>query len=209
MQVPTYKKFLRDILSRKRVVPPVETVALIESHLVGDKYPKKHEDPGTPTITCYIGGAEVRNALCDLGAGVSVMPFSLYKRLKLGDYSPTSITLQMADKTRKQPVGMIEDVLVRIDEQVMPIPTDFIILDILEDNKLSIILGRLFLSTAGASMDCVEGKFAFSVYGKEIIRYFTKKGEQRDRYVTPSKKNEFSKCSLNRTTQGKNEKLDS
>ena len=56
MQVPTYKKFLRDILSRKRVVPPVETVALIKSYPVGDKYPKKHEDPGTPIITCHIAG---------------------------------------------------------------------------------------------------------------------------------------------------------
>ena len=75
------------------------------------------------------------------------MPLSLYEKLELGEYSPTSITLQMADKTRKQPVGMIEDVLVRIDEHVMPIPTDFIILDIPEDDKLSIILGRPFLST--------------------------------------------------------------
>ena len=72
------------------------------------------------------------------------MPLSLYEKLKLGDYSPTSITLQMADKTRKQPVGVIEDVLVRIDEHFTPIPTDFIILDIPKDDKLSIILGRPF-----------------------------------------------------------------
>ena len=89
--------------------------------------------------------AKVRNALCDLGAGISVMPFSLYKRLKLGDYSPTSITLQMADKTRKQPVGMIEDILVRIDDNLMPIPPYIIILYIHKDDKLPIILGRPFL----------------------------------------------------------------
>ena len=133
---------------------------------MGDKYPKKHEDPGTPIITCHIGGTEIRNALCDLGAGVSVMPLSLYEKLKLGDYSPTFITLQMVDKTRKQPVGMIKDVLVRIDEHVMPIPTDFIILDIPVDDKLSIILGKPFLSTVGASVDCVKGKIIFSVYDK-------------------------------------------
>ena len=101
IEVPTYKKFLRDILSRRRAIPPVETVALIESYPVGDKYRKKHEDPGTPVITCHIGGTEIQNALCDLGAGVSVMPLSLYEKLKLGDYSPTSITLQMVDKNQK------------------------------------------------------------------------------------------------------------
>ena len=78
--------------------------------------------------------------------------------------------------------------LVRIDEHVMPIPTDFIILDIPEDNKLSIILGRPFLSTAGASVDCVKGKITFSVYDKENIRYFPKKGEQRERYITPARR---------------------
>ena len=54
------------------------------------------------------------------------MPYSLYKSLGLGEYSPTSITLQMADKSTKQPIGMIDDVLLRIDEHV--ITTDFITL---------------------------------------------------------------------------------
>ena len=101
------------------------------------------------------------------------MPYSLYKWLGLGEYSPTTITLQMADKSTKQPIGMIEDVLLRIDEHV--IPTDFIILEMLEDEKLSIILGRPFLSTAGASVDCVEGKIIFNVYDAEIIWYFPTK----------------------------------
>jgi hypothetical protein len=73
------------------------------------------------------------------------MPYDLYRKLGLGDYSPTSITLQMEDKTTKKPVGMIEDVLLRIDKHV--ISTDFIILDMPHDDKLSIILGRPFLST--------------------------------------------------------------
>ena len=92
----------------------------------------------------------------------------------------------MADKTKKQPVDMIEDVLLRIDNHV--IPTDFIILDIPKDDKLSIILGRPFLSTAGASVDCIKGKIVFNVYDEEIIRYFPKKGEPKDRYITPARK---------------------
>ena len=113
------------------------------------------------------------------------MPYSLYKRLGLGDYSPTSITLQMADKSTKQPIGMIEDVLLRIDKHV--IPTDFIILEMPEDEKLSIILGRPFLSTAGASVNCAEGKIIFNIYDDQIIRYFPKKPELGERYIPPAK----------------------
>ena len=89
MEVPTYKKFLRDILNRKRSVPPVKTVASIESYPSEGKLLEKQGDPGTPIITCYIGGTEIHNVLGDLGAGVSVMPFYWYKKLNLGDYFPT------------------------------------------------------------------------------------------------------------------------
>ena len=122
--------------------------------------------------------------LLDLGAGVSVMLFSLYKKFGLKQYSPITITLQMADKTMKQPVGMIEDFLIRLDKHV--IPTDFIILDMPDDEKLSIILGRPFLSTTGAAVDCALGNIVFRVYDEEVIRYFPKKSE--DKYITPSKR---------------------
>ena len=114
------------------------------------------------------------------------MSYSLYKTLGLGEYSPTTITLQMDDKSTKQPVGMIEDILLRIDEHV--IPTDFIILEMPEDERLSIILGRPFLSTVGASVDCVEGKIIFNVCDAEIIRYFPKNLEEGERYVPPAKR---------------------
>ena len=100
---------------------------MITSYPANGKLLGKLWDPGIPTISCSIGKTEIHNALCDLGARVSVMPYSLYKRLGLGEYSPTSITLEMADKSTKQPIGMIEDVLLRIDKHV--IPTDFIILE--------------------------------------------------------------------------------
>ena len=78
-------------------------IFLIEKKEITDSYPangkllSKSGDPGIPTISCSIGKTNIHNALCDLGAWVSVMPYSLYKRLELGEYSPTTITLQMAD----------------------------------------------------------------------------------------------------------------
>jgi hypothetical protein len=76
----------------------------------------------------------------------------------------------MADKSTKQLVGMIEDVLLRLDHHV--IPTNFIIVDIPKDEKLSIILGRPFLNTAATTTDGMEGKVTFRIYDEKIIRYF-------------------------------------
>jgi hypothetical protein len=170
--VPTYTKFLRDIPNIKKKV--TTSVAVMTSY--GYKLLAKLGDHGIPTITCAIGKTSIHNALCDLGAGVSVMPYDLYKKLGLGEYSPTSITLQMADKTTKKHVGMIEDVLPRIDQHV--IPTNFIILNMPHDDKLSIILGRPFLSIAGANVDCTGGKIVFNIYDDQITRYFPKKPEE-------------------------------
>ena len=184
IQVPTYKKFIRDILNKKKKI--TETVAVLTSYPPQERLPAKLGDPGIPTISCAIGTTNISNALCDLGAGVSVMPLSLYKKLDLGELAPTSITLQMADKTTKQPAGIIENVLLRIDQHV--VPTDFIVLDMPEDEKLSIILGRPFLSTAGASVDCALGKIVFNIYDDEIVRYFPKKREDGEKYVPPAKR---------------------
>ena len=75
-------------------------------------------DPGILTIPCSMKKNYVKTALCDLGAGVSVMPFSLYKRLDLNKLTPTEISLQMADKSTAIRVGICEDVpvVVRSEE---------------------------------------------------------------------------------------------
>ena len=78
------------------------------------KIPNKLGDPGIPTIPCSIKNNYVRTALCDLGARVSAMPFSLYKRLYLDKLIPTEISLQMADKSTAIPVGICENVPVQV-----------------------------------------------------------------------------------------------
>jgi hypothetical protein len=98
--------------------------------------------------------------LCDLGAGVSVMPFSLYKRLDLNKLTPTEISLQMANKSTAIPIGVCEDVPVVVVN--VTILTDFFILDMPEDDNMSIILGRPFLNTVGAVIDCKKKQGHFS-----------------------------------------------
>ena len=86
-----------------------------------------------PTIPCSIKRNYVKTALCDLGIGVSVMPFSLYKRLALNKLTPTEILLRMADKSTAIPIGICEDVPVVVAN--VTILTDFVILEMPEDDK--------------------------------------------------------------------------
>ena len=60
---------------------------------------EKMQDPGSFTIPYTIGNFEFKKALCDSGTGINLMPLSMVKRLNLGKLSPTTMTLQMADKT--------------------------------------------------------------------------------------------------------------
>jgi hypothetical protein len=103
--------------------------------------------------------------LCDLGAGVSVMPFSLYRRLDLSKLTPTEISLEMADKSISIPIGVCEDVPVVVAN--VTILMDFVFLDMPEDDNMSVILGRPFLNTAGAVIDWNKSKVTFHINGSE------------------------------------------
>ena len=100
------------------------------------------------------------------------MPLSLYRRLELNKLTHTEISLQMADKSTAIPVGICGDVPVVVAN--VTILTDFVILDIPEDDSMSIILGRPFLNIAGAVIDCTKGNVTFRVNGNEHTLHFLK-----------------------------------
>ena len=88
----------------------------------------KYKDPGSPTISVNIRGTYIDKALLDLGASVNLLPYSMYKQLGLGGLKPTNITLSLADRSVKIPKGIVEDVLVKVDNFYYPV--DFVVLDI-------------------------------------------------------------------------------
>ena len=160
-QVPAYAKFLKDLCIIKKELG-IEKKAFLTEHisaLIQSKYPVKYKDPGSPTIPVNIGGNCINKALLDLGASVNLMPYSVYKHLGLGELKPTSITLSLVDRSVKIPKGIVEDVLVKIDKFYYPV--DFVVLDIEpssnEPNHVPIILGRPFLATANAIINCRNG----------------------------------------------------
>jgi len=78
---------------------------------------------------------------------VSLIPYSIFKRLGLGDFASTRISLQLADRSIKYPMGILEDVPIKVGDFYVPI--DFVVLDMAKDSRTQIILGRPFLATAG------------------------------------------------------------
>ena len=161
---------MKDIITNKRKIPEAEISTMLANYTFKGGVPKKLGDPGIPTIPCSIKRNYVKTALCDLGAGVSVMPFSLYRRLELNKLTPTETSLQMADKSTAIPIGICEDVSVVVVK--VTILTDFVILDIPEDNSMSTILGRPFLNTAVAIIDCNKATSLFMLMVMSIRYIF-------------------------------------
>jgi hypothetical protein len=116
MQVPTYAKYIRDILNKKKPLPTTKIIKLTEecSAAILNTSLIKKKDPGCPTIECSIGNQYFNNALCDLGASVSVMPKVVFDKLKHPTLVPTSMCLQLADQSVRYPSGITENVLVKI-----------------------------------------------------------------------------------------------
>nr|XP_016491755.1 PREDICTED: uncharacterized protein LOC107811359 [Nicotiana tabacum] len=125
--IQKYAKYIKDIVAHKRRLAKFETL------------PQKLKDPGNFTIPVRIGNIDVERALCDLGASINLMSLSLFKKLGLGAPRPTTMMLQLADKSIACPEGVIEDVLLQIEKFIFP--ADFIILDYEADEQVPIILG--------------------------------------------------------------------
>ncbi|RVW20778.1 hypothetical protein CK203_108297 [Vitis vinifera] len=165
-QASTYAKFLKDLCTIKRGLNVSKKVFLTEqvSSIIQCKSLVKYKDLGCPTISVTIGGVPLERALLDLGASVNLLPYSVYEQLGLGELKPTSITLSLADRSVKIPRGIIEDVLVQIEKFYYPI--DFVVLDTDPNAKgtncVPIILGRPFLATSNAIINCRNGMMQLS-----------------------------------------------
>jgi hypothetical protein len=132
MQVLTYARYLKDILNQKRPIPKMGSLVFVErcSATILDGLPDKMGDPGVPTISCLIGTQKFGQALCDLEESVSVMPKVIYDQLNHDSLVPTSMHLQLVDQSIQRPIGIVEDILVRIRNCFVPM--DFVVLKMLQ-----------------------------------------------------------------------------
>lgn len=167
-QMPSYAKFLKDILANKRKLQDFETVCLTEecSAVLQNKLPPKLKDPGSFSIPCVIGNLDFSKVLCDLGASINLMPYSVFKKLDLGEVKPTTISLQLADRSIKYPRGVVEDVLIKVEKFYFP--ADFVVLEMEEDHEVPLILGRPFLATGRTLIDVQKGELILRVNDEQV-----------------------------------------
>ncbi|XP_070029252.1 uncharacterized protein [Nicotiana sylvestris] len=171
-KMPSYAKFMKDLVTKKCYMD-CETIKM--THQVSDivhSMAPKLEDPDAFTIPCTIRSADFAKALCDLGASINLMPYSVFKTLGIGQPRLTSMRLQMADRSMKRPLGIIDDVLVRVDKFILS--ADFVILDCEVDYEVPIILGKPFLATGKALIDVKEGELTFQVGDEKVVFHVCK-----------------------------------
>ncbi|KAI5312534.1 hypothetical protein L3X38_041707 [Prunus dulcis] len=171
-QIPKYANFLKDLCTNKRRFKEHEQVALSEevSAVLQRKLPPKLKDPGSFSIPCIVGDFKFQKALLDLGASINLMPYHVYEKFNLGELQATSVSIQLADRTIRYLKGILEDVLVKVEELILP--ADFLVLEMKEapihDNQLPLILGRPFMATAGAIIDVKKGTLSMNVFDETI-----------------------------------------
>ena len=114
LHVPSYAKYIKDIINNKRPLPSTEVVKPTKecSAIILNRLPEK--DPRCPTIMCSIGTQQFDHALCDLGASISILPKTVFNKLNFTHLTPTLMMLQLADSTVRYPAGIAEDIPVKI-----------------------------------------------------------------------------------------------
>ena len=141
-QMPMHAKLLKEFLSKKRKINGHKTIAFGKkcSVVVLNKPLTKLKDPDSFSIPCLIENVSIDRALWDRGSSVSLMPYSFFKRLDLGKLTPTTISLQLADRSVN--LGILEDILIKVGDFCVLI--DFVILDMAKDAHTQIFLGWPF-----------------------------------------------------------------
>lgn len=159
--MPKYSTYFKRLLANRKKLEGLVTLGEECSVVTQRGLPKKVDDPGIFTLPCSIGSLSIKNALADLGASINLMPHSMFLKLGYIGLKSTRMNIQLADRSVKYPLGICENVLVKVGK--FKFLVDFVILEMEEDDLVPIILGRPFLATARAVIDVHDGKLTLRV----------------------------------------------
>ncbi|GJY67785.1 MAK10-like protein [Tanacetum coccineum] len=167
------------------------------SAFVQGEVPAKMEDPRLFTLPCRLGDSKPFDTLADLGSCVNIIPLYLFKKLNIGLLEETDHIFGLADGTKSYPVGIVKDVEVHIGK--LKLLNDFYVIDMKKDPETPLLVGRGFLATANAVIDCRMAKIAVgegitrSVFGvkgvdlgEEEAPYWTTLGKRESYKPRPS-----------------------
>nr|GEW56246.1 reverse transcriptase domain-containing protein [Tanacetum cinerariifolium] len=156
IHMPKFTPMFKKLLNKKNKLIELTKMPLNEncSVVVLKKLPEKLGDPGRFLIPCDFSEFDNCLALADLGASINLMPLSIWKKLRLSTLNDTKMVLELADRTISKPTGVVENVFVKVGKFYFP--ADFVVFDFIADPRVSLILGRPFLSIAHAIINVHE-----------------------------------------------------
>nr|GEW44143.1 reverse transcriptase domain-containing protein [Tanacetum cinerariifolium]GEX71913.1 reverse transcriptase domain-containing protein [Tanacetum cinerariifolium] len=168
--MPKFGPTIKTLLTNKDKLSELARTSMNEhcSAVLFKKLPEKLRDPDKFHIPCDFSGMDKCLALADLGASINLMPLSVWNKLSLSELSPTCMTLKLADHLISSPVGVTEDVFVKIG--TFHFSANFVVVDFDVDPRVPLILGRSFLKTERALIDVFKGALTLRV-GKEAITF--------------------------------------
>ncbi|GJZ55170.1 reverse transcriptase domain-containing protein [Tanacetum coccineum] len=168
--MPKFASTLKSLISNKEKLFELARTPLNEHGLAVllKKLPEKLGDPDKFLIPCDFPGMDECLALADLGASVYLMPLSVGKSFLFRKSTLLVMTLELADRSISQPIGIAEDVYVKVGK--FQFPADFVVVDFDADPRVPLILGRSFLKTGRALIDVYEGELTLRV-GKEAVTF--------------------------------------
>ncbi|GJV06698.1 reverse transcriptase domain-containing protein [Tanacetum coccineum] len=164
-----YGKFLKELVSNKHKLEQISSAFLSDegSAMIQNKVPPKIGDPESFLIPCTFDKTFSCNALADVGASINLMPYSLYAKLSLETLKPTKMSVRLADRSFQYPIGIAENMLVEVGKFTFLV--DFVILEMEEDSKVPLILGRPFLHTADAVIHVKQKQLNLGVGSERMI----------------------------------------
>ncbi|GKD84487.1 reverse transcriptase domain-containing protein, partial [Tanacetum coccineum] len=169
LAMPNYGKFLKELISNKHKIEQISAAFLSDesSAMIQNKVPLKLEDPRSFLIPCNFNKTLSCNALADLGSCINLMPYWLYATISLESLKSTKISIRLVDRSFQYPVGIAENMLVEVGK--FTFPADFVILEMEEDSKVPLILGRPFLHTADAVIRVKQKQLNLGVGTERMI----------------------------------------
>ncbi|GJV30188.1 reverse transcriptase domain-containing protein [Tanacetum coccineum] len=168
VEMPKFNKWLSSLLRNKEKLEEIAimTVNAECSAIIMNKVLEKLEDPGKFLIPCALQELNRTSALADSGASINLLPHSIYKQLGL--------------EALTHPMGIAEDVVVRVDG--FTFLADFVVVNFEPDPRVPIILGRPFLRTAKALIDLYEETLTLRVGKEELVYYADKSEKNKDKH---------------------------
>nr|GEU58257.1 reverse transcriptase domain-containing protein [Tanacetum cinerariifolium] len=168
--MPKFGPTIKSLLTNKDKLFELARTPLNEhySTVLLKKLPEKLGDPDKFLISCDFPGMDECLALADLGTHINLMPLSVWNKLSLPQLTPTLMTLELADQSISQPIGVVEDVFVKVGK--FHFPADFVVVDFDADPRVPLILRRYFLKTERDLIDVYAGELTLRV-NNEVVTF--------------------------------------